>query len=91
MQFHLQRTLPVYRLPPLDFGRWREPVIAQTVANFGARRHSALAVPEGESAIQAALLIPPQLVINYVMMRGMNGTNLGIAIRWNSPPCTRCD
>lgn len=49
--------------------------------------YSACAAHDGESAIQIALHDPPELVISDVMMPGMNGIELGIAIRRIFPDC----
>jgi CheY-like chemotaxis protein len=65
-----------------------EPVLADTLAEILKQEgYSSLAVYDGESAIEAALLDPPQLVISDVMMPGINGIDLGIAIRRIFPDC----
>jgi CheY-like chemotaxis protein len=65
-----------------------EPVIADTIAQILEKRgYAAIAAYDGEDAIQAALLNPPQLVISDVMMPGMNGIELGISIRRIFPDC----
>jgi DNA-binding response OmpR family regulator len=65
-----------------------EPAIAHTVAQILIQKgYSAYAASDGESAIKIALLDPPQLVISDVVMPGMNGVDLGIAIRRISPDC----
>ncbi|HEY1650117.1 MAG TPA: response regulator [Terracidiphilus sp.] len=57
---------------------------AQILNQFG---FAAYAAYDGESAIEAALLSPPRLVISDVMMPGMNGIDLGISIRRIFPDC----
>jgi CheY-like chemotaxis protein len=65
-----------------------EPVIADTItAILKQQGYTAVAVYDGESAIEVALLSPPQLVISDVMLPGMNGVDLGIAIRRIIPGC----
>lgn len=65
-----------------------EPAIAHTVAQILIQKgYSAYAASDGESAIKIALLDPPQLVISDVVMPGMNGVDLGIAIRRMFPDC----
>lgn len=63
-------------------------VIADTLAEVlnhaGFPAHAAY---DGESAIEAALLSPPRLVISDVMMPGVNGIDLGISIRRIFPDC----
>lgn len=65
-----------------------DTIIADTLVQI--LNHSgfaAYATYDGESAIEAALLAPPRLVISDVMMPGMNGIDLGIAIRRIFPDC----
>jgi CheY-like chemotaxis protein len=65
-----------------------EHVIADTITKILEHEgYSALAAYDGESAIEAALLNPPRLVISDVMLPGMNGVDLGIAIRRIFPDC----
>jgi len=65
-----------------------EPVIADTLAEILKRTgYTANAAYDGESAIQAALNAPPQLVISDIMMPGLNGIELCMAIRKIFPDC----
>ena len=66
-----------------------EPIIADTIAKIlEQQRFSALAAYDGETAIEIALLNPPQLVVSDVMMPGMNGIELGMKIRRMFPDCS---
>jgi CheY-like chemotaxis protein len=65
-----------------------EPIIADTLAHILSQKgYAASAAHDGESAIQDALVRPPNLVISDVSMPGMNGIDLGIAIRKIFPDC----
>jgi CheY-like chemotaxis protein len=65
-----------------------EPIIADTLAEILRQNGCAVFTAfDGEDAIQAALLKPPELVISDVMMPGMNGIELGITIRRIFPDC----
>lgn len=65
-----------------------DTVIADTIAQIlNHLGFAAYAAYDGESAIEAALLAPPRVVIADVMMPGMNGIDLGIAIRRIFPDC----
>jgi CheY-like chemotaxis protein len=65
-----------------------EHVIADTITEILKHAgYSAVAAYDGEGAIEAALLTPPRLVISDVMLPGMNGVDLGIAIRRMFPDC----
>jgi DNA-binding response OmpR family regulator len=66
-----------------------ETVIADTIAQILTHEGYAASVAyDGESAFQAALLTPPQLVISDVILPGSNGVDLGITIRRIFPDCT---
>lgn len=65
-----------------------EVVIAETLAKILRKSgYSVITAYDGEDAIQAALLRPPELVISDVMLPGMNGIELGITIRRIFPDC----
>jgi|HubBroStandDraft_2_1064218.scaffolds.fasta_scaffold155775_1 CheY-like chemotaxis protein len=65
-----------------------ETVITDTMTLILNRQgYSAVAAYDGESAIQSALLNPPQLVISDVMMPSMNGIEVGVTIRRIFPDC----
>ncbi len=65
-----------------------EPTIADTLVkilhNWG---FAAIAAYDGESALDLALLTPPDLVITDVVMPGMNGIELAHALRDCCPDC----
>jgi DNA-binding response OmpR family regulator len=65
-----------------------ETVIADTLTQILERNgYAAYAAYDAESAIEAALLMPPELVISDVMLPGINGVELGIKIRRIFPGC----
>lgn len=65
-----------------------EVVIAETLAKILYQHGYAVVIAfDGEDAIQAALLKPPDLVISDIMLPGMNGIELGISIRRIFPDC----
>jgi CheY-like chemotaxis protein len=65
-----------------------ESVIADTlVAILTSQGHAAMAVYDAESALDLANSNPPALLISDVMLPGMNGLDLAIAIRKKVPDC----
>ncbi|HUA92151.1 MAG TPA: response regulator [Terracidiphilus sp.] len=63
-------------------------VIAETLAKILHKSgYDVVTAYDGEDAIQAALLRPPELVISDIMLPGMNGIELGITIRRIFPDC----
>ena len=69
-----------------------EAVIADTLAmileNSGMR---ALVAYDGQSALEIANSVPPDLLLTDVAMPGMNGIDLAIAMRRNLPQCKNFD
>lgn len=65
-----------------------EVVVAETLAKI-LRLHgyNVVTAYDGEDAIEAALLRPPELVISDVILPGMDGIELGITIRRIFPDC----
>jgi CheY-like chemotaxis protein len=49
--------------------------------------YAAEAAYDGESALEMALLVPPELLLTDVAMPGMNGIELAIAVRKAVPDC----
>jgi DNA-binding response OmpR family regulator len=57
------------------------------VAILNSAGFAASAAYDGETALKAALLIPPQVLITDVDMPGINGIQLAIAVRKAIPDC----
>ena len=65
-----------------------ERVIADTLSVIlGRNGFDAMTAYNGTSALEIATLVPPQLLISDVMMPGMSGIDLAIAIRDAVPNC----
>jgi CheY-like chemotaxis protein len=65
-----------------------EWIIADTlVAILNRVGYAAVAAYDGESALQNALLIPPAMLITDVVMPGMSGIELAIAVTEVIPDC----
>jgi DNA-binding response OmpR family regulator len=65
-----------------------ERIIADTLtAIFNRNGYAALTAYDAKSALEMASLIPPELLITDVMMPGMNGVDLAIAIETLLPTC----
>lgn len=65
-----------------------ERVIADTLSMILAQNGFAVITAyNGTSALEIATLVPPQLLISDVMMPGMSGIDLAIAIRDAVPNC----
>ena len=95
------RTIPVSEVPMTDIvngeGQAYRPVvlvvddecaIADSLTEIMNRSgHDAYAAYDGPSALDAALLKPPDVVITDVVLPGMNGIELAITIRRVFPDC----
>jgi CheY-like chemotaxis protein len=65
-----------------------EPIIANTiVAILHMNGFAAGAAYSGEAALQMALLVPPVLLLTDVVMPGMSGIELAIAVTEAIPDC----
>jgi DNA-binding response OmpR family regulator len=65
-----------------------EPIIADSLTTILQQSgYAAFTAYDGETAIEASLLTPPELVISDIMLPGMNGIELGIKIRRIFPDC----
>lgn len=65
-----------------------DTVIADTLAQIlNQSGFAAYATYDGRSAIEAALLHPPQLIISDVTMPGISGIELGMTVRRIFPDC----
>lgn len=65
-----------------------ERIIADTLVAI-LRRHgfAAFAAYDGESALEMARVIPPQVLVSDVVMPGMSGVDLAVAVRDTIPDC----
>ncbi len=62
--------------------------IANTLAEILSRnRYAAVATYDAETALETALLKPPEILLTDVMLPGMNGIDLAIQIRRIYPDC----
>jgi CheY-like chemotaxis protein len=74
--------------PPVILVVDDERVIADTLSVILAQNgFAAMTAYNGTSALEIATLVPPQLLISDVMMPGMSGIDLAIAIRDAVPNC----
>lgn len=65
-----------------------ESVIADSLADILKRSgYAAIATYDGEAALETALLMPPELLISDVILPGMNGIELAVAMRRIFPDC----
>src|ERR1700741_1309162 len=65
-----------------------EDVIADTLVAILTQNHiSAMAAYNGKSALEIARIVPPDLLLTDVVMPGMSGIDLAIAIRQSIPDC----
>jgi DNA-binding response OmpR family regulator len=65
-----------------------ESSIADTLAEILSRSgYAAVTAYDGESALETALLMPPEMLITDVMLPGMSGIDLAITIRRIFPDC----
>jgi DNA-binding response OmpR family regulator len=89
-------VVPIDEVPPPDTGSYRpvvlvvddESVIAETLAEILSRSgYAAMTAYDGEEALETALLTPPEMLITDVVLPGMNGIELAVAIRRIFPNC----
>ncbi len=65
-----------------------ESVIADTLAEILNRSgYTGVAEYDGDSALETALLMPPEMLITDVVLPGMSGIELAITIRRIFPDC----
>jgi DNA-binding NtrC family response regulator len=65
-----------------------ESTIADTLTEILSRSgYAAVAAYDGESALETALLMPPEMLITDVALPGMSGVDLAIAVRRIFPEC----
>ncbi len=85
-RMHLTATMD--RLHPVVLVVDDEAVIADTLTVIlQQNKYAALTAYSAESALELAALIPPDLLISDVVMPGMNGIELAIAIKTSVPDC----
>jgi DNA-binding response OmpR family regulator len=78
----------VQREPPVVFIVDDERVIADTLSVILTKSGFAVMTAyDGETALEFARLIPPELLITDVAMPGMNGIELAIALVQSIPDC----
>lgn len=65
-----------------------ESTIADTLTEIlKLRGYAAMPAYDGESALETALLMPPELLISDVFLPGMSGIELAISMRRIFPDC----
>lgn len=65
-----------------------ESVIADTLAEILTRSgYTGIAEYDGDSALETALLTPPEMLITDVVLPGMTGIELAISVRRIFPEC----
>ncbi len=65
-----------------------ESSIADTLAEILSRSgYSAVAAYDGDSALESALLNPPEMLITDVVLPGMSGIDLAITVKRIFPDC----
>ncbi|HLI02973.1 MAG TPA: response regulator [Terracidiphilus sp.] len=88
--------VPLDKVPPADTSEYRpvilvvddESVIADTVTEILCRSgYAAMAAYDGSDALETALLTPPEMLITDVMLPGMSGIELAVAIKRIFPDC----
>ena len=65
-----------------------ESVIADTLAEILSRSgYTGIAEYDGDSALETALLTPPEMLITDVVLPGMTGIELAVTVRRIFPEC----
>jgi DNA-binding response OmpR family regulator len=93
-------TVPIEKVPNSDSSNAREayrPVvlvvddessIADTLSEILSRSgYAAVTAYDGDSALESALLMPPEMLITDVVLPGMSGIDLAITIKRIFPDC----
>lgn len=91
-------TIPLQDVPPSQPGDLKhrpsvlvvddESIIADTLAEILSRAgYAACAAYDAEAALESALLIPPEMLVTDVVLPGMSGIDLAIAIKRIFPDC----
>lgn len=83
-------------VPPVDPNSYRpvvlvvddESAIADTLAEILTRSgYAAMPAYDGQSALETALLMPPEMLITDVVLPGMSGIELAVTVRRVFPEC----
>lgn len=89
-------VVPLDQVPPEDKSEYRpvvlvvddESAIADTLTEILSRSgYAAMAVYDGNDALETALLTPPEMLITDVILPGMSGVELAITVRRIFPDC----
>lgn len=89
-------VVPLETVPPADTSEYRpvvlvvddESAIADTLTEILSRSgYAAMAAYDGAEALETALLTPPELLITDVILPGMSGIELAIAVKRIFPDC----
>lgn len=83
-------------VPPVDANSYRpvvlvvddESAIADTLSEILTRSgYAAMPAYDGQSALETALLMPPEMLITDVVLPGMSGIELAITVKRVFPDC----
>lgn len=75
-------------LPPLVLIVDDEPLIVDTLAEILRNRGlAAMTAPDAAAALEIVDLIPPQMLLSDVVLRGMNGFELAAEVTRRIPDC----
>ena len=93
-------TVPIEEVPSFNMSADRGPhrpvvmvvddesSIADTLSEILSRSgYAAVTAYDGDSALETALLVPPEMLISDVVLPGMNGIDLAITIKRIFPDC----
>lgn len=89
-------VVPLNEVPPADTSEYRpvvlvvddESAIADTLTEILSRSgYASVAAYDANDALETALLTPPELLITDVVLPGMSGIELAIAVKRIFPDC----
>lgn len=85
---HLEENRPTEGHRPVVLVVDDESVIADTLAEILTRSgYQGIPVYDGDSALETALMTPPEMLITDVVLPGMTGIELAITMRRIFPDC----